>query len=96
MSRAITEDSTGATGRKQDHLSSEMQRNEIIMTLEDLLQPIKESISSLLTEERSLGLTEIYITLKVTGSTSYGKLTQRKESMFRVKSRHLGICHPST
>ena len=54
MSRAITEDSTGATGRQQDHLPSEMQRNEIITLLEDLLQPIKESISSLLTEERML------------------------------------------
>ena len=52
MSRAITEDSTGATGRQHDHLPSEMQRNEIITLLEDLLQPIKEYISSLLTEER--------------------------------------------
>ena len=31
-----------------------MQRNEIISLLEDLLQPIKESISSLLTEENML------------------------------------------
>ena len=52
MRRAITEDSTGVTERQQDHLPSEMQRNEIITLLEDLLQPIKESISSLLTEEK--------------------------------------------
>ena len=31
-----------------------MQRNEIISLLEDLLQPIKESISSLLTKEKML------------------------------------------
>ena len=54
MSRAITEDLTGATGRQQDHLPSEMQRNEIITLSEDLLQPIKESISSLLTEGKML------------------------------------------
>ena len=54
MSRAITEHSIGATGRQQDHLPSEMQRNEIITLLEDLLHPIKESISNLLTEEKML------------------------------------------
>ena len=54
MSRAITEDSTGVDARQQDHLPSEMQQNEVIMLLEDLLQPIKESICSLLTEEKML------------------------------------------
>ena len=53
MRRVVTEDSTGATGRQQDHLPSEMQRNEIITLLEVSLLPIKESISSLLTEEKS-------------------------------------------
>ena len=98
MSRAITEDSTGATGRQQDHLPSEMQRNEIITLLEDLLQPIKESISSLLKEEKMLNhLDSLKSTLiqKLQDQQLTVNSLKEKKTTFRVKSRHLGTCHTS-
>ena len=88
MRRAITEDSTGASGRQQDHLLSEMQRNEIITLLEDLLQAIKESISSLLKEEKMLNyLDSLKSTLLQKLQDQQLTINSLKEKNQRLESR---------